>query len=277
MNLTESHASANAGHFRPLRLLTRPGSVFDPSPHAAFAIYYEVEIRLYDLIWRCLAPHLGGRLPAGSFASICGTFIGGPHPDTGRHFTIVEPQVGGWGALGDGATATARSSAASTATRSTARPRSPRPATGSTSTASRSNDAPGGEGEHRGGKGHRRRVPRALERLLLHLRLHAERPQAVAAGGRSRRLAQLRRGDPRRRLGRGVRGRHGACRSNEGDVIRIHTGSGGGYGDPRRRPRELVQDDLLNGYVNPVVAREVYACGPEGGAEAPPSVSALSR
>ena len=41
------------------------------------------KIRLYDLIWRCLAPHLGDRLPAGSFASICGTFIGGPHPDTG--------------------------------------------------------------------------------------------------------------------------------------------------------------------------------------------------
>src|SRR5207302_611902 len=40
---------------------------------------------------------LGERLPAGHFASICGTFIGGRHPDTGRHFTIVEPQVGGWG------------------------------------------------------------------------------------------------------------------------------------------------------------------------------------
>ena len=78
--------------------MTRPGSVFDAEPRRPrSAIYYEVEIRLYDLIWRCLAPHLGDRLPAGSFASICGTFIGGPHPDTGRHFTIVEPQVGGWG------------------------------------------------------------------------------------------------------------------------------------------------------------------------------------
>ena len=32
MNLTESHASANAGHFRRLKVLTRPGSVFDPTP-----------------------------------------------------------------------------------------------------------------------------------------------------------------------------------------------------------------------------------------------------
>src|SRR5881397_2472775 len=104
MNVTGEHASANAGHFRPLKVLTRPGSVFDASPPAAFATYYEVEIRLYDAILRCLAPHLGDRLPAGNFASICGTFLSGRHPDTGRHFTIVEPQLGGWGgsALRDG-------------------------------------------------------------------------------------------------------------------------------------------------------------------------------
>ena len=34
MNITDAHSSANAGHFRRLKLLTRPGSVFDPnSPH----------------------------------------------------------------------------------------------------------------------------------------------------------------------------------------------------------------------------------------------------
>ncbi|MGO4837318.1 hydantoinase B/oxoprolinase family protein, partial [Rhizobiaceae sp. 2RAB30] len=35
---------------------------------------------------------------AGHFASICGTVIAGDHPDTGRRFTMVEPQMGGWGA-----------------------------------------------------------------------------------------------------------------------------------------------------------------------------------
>ena len=107
---------------------------------------------MYDLIWRCLAPHLGDRLPAGSFASICGTFIGGPHPDTGRHFTIVEPQVGGWGgsAFSDGNNAMFS------------------PIHGHTFNCPAEvaearyglyvdrlalSDAPGGEGEHRGGKG----------------------------------------------------------------------------------------------------------------------------
>ena len=111
--------------------------MFDAKEPAAFAIYYEVMVRLYDLIWRCLAEHLGDRLPAGNFASICGTFIGGTHPDTGRHFTIVEPQIGGWGAsrVADGNSRDLQR--ASTATRSTAPPRSPRRATGCTSSNSR--------------------------------------------------------------------------------------------------------------------------------------------
>ena len=45
------------------------------------------------------APRRAAARPAAS-RSICGTFIGGPHPDTGRHFTIVEPQVGRLGRLG---------------------------------------------------------------------------------------------------------------------------------------------------------------------------------
>jgi N-methylhydantoinase B len=45
---------------------------------------------------------------------------------------------------------------------------------------------------------------------------------------------------------------------NEGDVIRIHTANGGGYGDPRRRSREGVLEDLRNGFVTEEVARSVY-------------------
>jgi len=41
------------------------------------------------------------RLPAGSFSSIFGTVIAGTHPDTGRKYTLVEPQMGGWGATSD--------------------------------------------------------------------------------------------------------------------------------------------------------------------------------
>jgi N-methylhydantoinase B len=49
-----------------------------------------------------------------------------------------------------------------------------------------------------------------------------------------------------------------ALEVNEGDVIRLHTGNGGGYGDPQRRRRELVRDDLRNGYASDETARTLY-------------------
>jgi N-methylhydantoinase B len=59
-----------------------------------------------------------------------------------------------------------------------------------------------------------------------------------------------------------------ACEVNEGDVIRIHSGNGGGYGDPRRRRRERVLEDLRDGYVRDEVARTVYGFGGGSGGSA---------
>ena len=50
-------------------------------------------------MWRCLAPHHAGSPRRRAISpAICGTFVGGIHPDTGRQYTIIEPQLGGWGA-----------------------------------------------------------------------------------------------------------------------------------------------------------------------------------
>ena len=43
-----------------------------------------------------------------------------------------------------------------------------------------------------------------------------------------------------------------------GDRVRIWTGGGGGYGDPKRRDRERVRTDVMRGYVSPEAARKVY-------------------
>ncbi|MDE0113052.1 MAG: hydantoinase B/oxoprolinase family protein, partial [Albidovulum sp.] len=96
--LTDPYSPCNAGSFRPLKVLTREGTIFHAKEPAAIGFYYELELRAYDLLWRCLAQHMPERLGPGHFASVCGTFIGGIHPDTGRQYTIIEPQLGGWGA-----------------------------------------------------------------------------------------------------------------------------------------------------------------------------------
>ena len=97
-SLTSPYSPANGGSFRPIRLLTKEGTVCHASAPAAIGFYYEIELRFYDILWRCLAPHMPDKLAAGHFGSICGTFVGGIHPDTGRQYTIIEPQLGGWGA-----------------------------------------------------------------------------------------------------------------------------------------------------------------------------------
>jgi N-methylhydantoinase B len=256
MNVTGAHASANAGHFRRLTMLTRPGSVFDPQPPAAFATYYEVEIRLYDLIWRCLAPHLGNRLPAGSFGSICGTFIGGRHPDTGRHFTIVEPQVGGWGgsAARDGNNAMFSGFHGDTfnCPVEVAETRY-----GLYVDRLALNDEPGGEGEFRGGKG-----------IVLEYRVRSDgcfftcaytrnkhRPWALEGGLEgSPNYVEVVRADGSVETYAVVT----TLEVNHDDVIRIHTGSGGGHGDPGRRSRAKVLEDLENGFLSEQRARAVY-------------------
>jgi N-methylhydantoinase B len=257
MNLIGPGAAANAGHFRALTVLTRPGSVFDPREPAAFGVYYEVRVRLYDLILRSLAPHLDGRLPSGGFASICATYIGGRHPDTGRHFTIVEPQVGGWGATAgrDGLNAQFSGLHGDTfncpAEVAEAR-------YGLYVDRLELSAAPGGEGRTRGGKG-----------ILLEYRVRSDgcfltctytrnvHPPWGQAGGRdgSPNFVEVARTD-------GSVERYAMVTTlpvNAGDVIRIHTGNGGGYGPPSERARERVLDDLRNGLVSREAASAVYA------------------
>jgi N-methylhydantoinase B len=247
MNLIGLHGSANAGHLRPLRVLTRSGSVFEPGPTAACGLYYETRIALYDLILHCLARHLDGLLPAGSFASICGTFIGGPHPDTGRHFTIVEPELGGWGAT---ATADGQSALFS-------------PVHGDTFNCPAEvaearyglfveqlalSSEPGGEGEHRGGRGialdYRIRSDGCF--LTCAYRRSRQRPWPLNGGGEgsSNYVEVLRPDGSSERLAQVT-----ALALNEGDLIRIRTGNGAGYGDPRRRARERIADDVRNRYL----------------------------
>ncbi|MCY6379869.1 hydantoinase B/oxoprolinase family protein [Hoeflea prorocentri] len=96
--LTDPSLFANAGSFRPLQVITEPGTVFHATGNTPHGYYFETRIRLYDMLWQCLARAMPERLPAGHFASICGTVLAGEHPDTGRRYTMVEPQMGGWGA-----------------------------------------------------------------------------------------------------------------------------------------------------------------------------------
>ena len=46
-----------------------------------------------------------------------------------------------------------------------------------------------------------------------------------------------------------IHGSTARLRLEKNDVVRLTTGTGGGYGDPRKRPRDKVIADLRNGYI----------------------------
>ncbi|MDW6022592.1 hydantoinase B/oxoprolinase family protein [Mesorhizobium sp. BAC0120] len=255
-SLTDPESPANEGSFRPIRLLTREGSVFHAKEPAPLGFYYEIELRVYDLMWRCLAPYMPERLPAGHFASICGTFIGGIHPDTGRQYTIIEPQLGGWGASRgmDGNTAIFSGFHGETyncpAEINEAR-------NGLYVDRMELNLEPGGEGKYRGGRG-----------IVMDYRIRGDNGFLTAGYTRSKFPAWGidggREGSPNyvRYMGKDGTDKRFAFVSglttHPDDVIRVVTGNGGGIGDPRERDPALVEDDIKNGLITRDRAREVY-------------------
>jgi N-methylhydantoinase B len=255
--LCAPEAPANGGSFRPLRVITRPGSVFDAREPAAIGFYFEVEVRVFDLMLRCLAPHMPDLLPAGGFASICGTVIGGPHPDTGRHYTIVEPQLGGWGAMrgrdGNSAIFSGFHGETFNCPAEVAEARY-----GLAVDRMMLNPEEGGEGRWRGGKGVEvvYRVRADGNFMTVGYTRSRIPPWGLEGGanGTPNYVEVIRASGERERysLASGVI-------VNCNDVIRIVTGNGGGYGPPKQRDEAFVRDDIRSGYITTDRAKDVYA------------------
>ncbi|MGO4833328.1 hydantoinase B/oxoprolinase family protein, partial [Rhizobiaceae sp. 2RAB30] len=53
--LTDPTLFANAGSFRALEVVTEPGTIFHAEGNAPHGYYFETRIRLYDMLWRCMA------------------------------------------------------------------------------------------------------------------------------------------------------------------------------------------------------------------------------
>ncbi|WP_210245204.1 hydantoinase B/oxoprolinase family protein [Martelella alba] len=246
----------NGGFFRPVHVKTKPGTLFHVEAPGAMGYYSEVEIRLSDMLLRALATHFPGTLPAGNFASICGTVVGGPHPDTGRHYTIVEPQVGGWGAWSghDGVSGQFSGFHGETfncpAEIAEAR-------YGLTVDQMALSAASGGEGQWRGGKGIEVHYRVRKDQNFLSVGYTRSRiPPWGVDGGRdgSTNFVEVVRAD-------GDRSRFSFATNvelNTDDVIRIVTANGGGFGPPEKRDPDAIRRDLRNGYLTLDDARAVY-------------------
>jgi N-methylhydantoinase B len=235
--------SPNEGHFRPITVRTRPGSLFHPLPPAPTFIGGWPAIQAIEVIYRALARRAPRRVPAWSGGCICslvwwGTSGGQPWAEGAPH-----PVGQGADAAGDGASSLMHH--AESATRLTPIEVSEQKAPWLVEWFELAPDS-GGAGAHRGGLGIDLRIRLTEDAFLtavvertgsLPVGLHGGRP------GRPNRLT-VREGGRRIRLGKITRRRISA-----GSAVELRTGGGGGYGPPSERDPESVRRDLREGYV----------------------------
>lgn len=255
--ITDPQARSNDGFFAPFSLTVPPGTLFSARPPAPTGWYYEGAACATDLLWKALAPVCPERLGAGSYTSLCCSYVVGRNGETDELFVLAEPNVGGWGgsALGDGEGALIATTDGDTYNFPVEVVEARFPVL--VQRYELNVAAGGGSGRHRGGLGVVReyRVHGARDAYGYgSLGLSERRPWALAGGreGTNNFLEYVRRGTPERH------GRVARVTLSDGDVVRSVTGTGGGFGDPHERDPERVREDVLDGYVTLERARAEY-------------------
>ncbi len=255
--ITDPKSPVNEGWFRPLQVVCPEGTVFTARRPAPVSTYWETGAYAVDLLWHALFPVLPDRLTAGHSLSVCGTVISG-RDENGDYFILVEPQAGGWGAgatkdgesglvvVGDGETYVMPVEVCET--------RYPLLVEQFTF-----NVQPAGAGMYRGGFGLIRdyRLLSASAQLTTTFGRHKYAPWGAAGGqpGSPNGVAIIPAGASEPILWKGKLARYPLRR---GDVVRLVTGVGGGYGDPRRRDPDAVREDVRNGFLTADQARMIY-------------------
>lgn len=255
--ITAPQAPSNEGLFRPFELVAPEGTIFTATRPAPTGWYYEASAYATELVWKALAPVLPEHLSAGSYVSLCAYYIGGNRPN-GDYWVLATPQDGGWGACVD---QDGESSLIATTDGDTYNYPAEVIETAFPITMLRNAfnvEAGGGAGRFRGGFGTIREYRIENESggsLLASLGRSVQQPWGVEGGqpGTSNYYEIVRTDGSRQRGGRVT-----SLPLGHGDVVRIVTGNGGGWGDPATRDPEAVRRDLAGGAITPEIARDVY-------------------
>ena len=255
--ITAPEAPSNEGLFRPLEVIAPEGTVFTAVRPAATGWYFESSAFATELIWRALAAVVPERLSAGSYVSLCAYYIGGTTPN-GEYWVQATPQDGGWGAGEDidGESGLIATTDGDTYNYPAEVVEHAFPLAMERNALNV--EAGGGAGRRRGGFGTIREF-RVMNptggSLLASLGRSVHRPWGIAGGhdGTVNYFEVIRADGPP------VRGaRVTNLPLGPGDLVRVVTGNGGGWGDPRARERELVLADVRDGYVTIAAARDIY-------------------
>jgi N-methylhydantoinase B len=251
----------NSGCYRPIKVVTRAGSIVDPLPPGAVAARTNASQKIVEAMLRALSIAVPERVTAGSHGQISTCGFGGRDPDTGAPFIYTDIQGGGSGArpYRDGRD-------------------------GQDSHLPRFMNTPvevlerqfpvrieryefirdsGGPGTYRGGLALRRDVRLLADRVSFarYGDRHKFAPQGLFGGMPGACGAfVLNPGTPTER----PLASKGLDTLRTGDLVSIRLPGAGGYGDPRRRDRTLVRADLRDDKISREAALRDYGLDEEG-------------
>ncbi|HEV8340266.1 MAG TPA: hydantoinase B/oxoprolinase family protein [bacterium] len=254
--ITEPTAPSNDGWFRPLTVTIPPGTVFSAVKPAPVGWYYEGSAYVSELVWKALAPAASHRLTAGSYVSLCATYLCGRHPRTGELFVHIEPHNGGWGAGPDkdGESGLIATTDGDTYNYPVELVENKFPLRVERYGFNVEDGV--GAGRFRGGYGLVRIYEILAEDAFCYASIgrSIERPWGVAGGlpGSTNYLEIL----SGRRRRRGARLPHTTLKP--GDRVRIVTGGGGGFGPPEERDPDRVRQDVEDGLISAEQALALY-------------------
>src|SRR5262245_6489386 len=253
-------SDVNSGAFRPLTVISPPGTIVNANPPAPCGGMVEVKYAVETAVQGALAQALDGRVAGDLKGGGNHCYVGGPHPLTGETFIFYEYPAGGTGAFdgGDG------SNTVRTWTESDMTTLQPIEAVEQLypvrieRTALREDS--GGPGRWRGGLGLTREV--RIQANGTQLSVLAEKsvlpPFGVCGGGTGATNRFWVRRDGRAVTTSPLRGKVGAFPLEPGDILLMESSGGGGFGDPLERDPARVIADIGEGYVTPPAADAVY-------------------
>lgn len=248
----------NAGLVRPMKVRIPKGTILNPEPFAAYGARYSTSHKVCDVTIGALAQAVPDELPATDSGQGSILLVSLPDLETGgTKVSVIQPIVGGSGGRPaedgvDGAMVLAnflknvptemieRDMAEIRIRQYALRPDS------------------GGAGRQRGGTGiliefetaspYTTVTSRCMERYLF------PPPGRLGGAPGSTGFTTLNPGGNRER----DIGKIDVLELEQGDVLRIGTQGGGGFGDPLERPPAAVREDVLDGLVSRAVARDAY-------------------
>ena len=245
---------ANEGTFRPLKIILPPGKILSADPSAPMGNYSQPFPTAIDVIISAFADVFPQRAAGGHFGSFSGFRFIGRTPD-GRGFDNHANGYGGWGAMKgrDGAGPFRTMAHGDTRIIPIELQESLYPMR-LESFALRPDS--GGAGEFRGGLGLSYVYSVSVPCKLIVKFDRIDCPPWGVSGGKPGKpgLVTVEKHGGTKCVLRKTKG----YQLEAGDIVRVETGGGGGYGEPSSRDKEKLKRDVSSGYVGLEAARLIY-------------------